>query len=165
MKPTRDSTTVPPNSTDSVPNEKIIVRGLTPEDLQRMVALDARITGRRREEFFGLKLRESLQDTGVRVSLAAEIDGAFCGFLLGRVHYGEFGVMEPVAMLDTIGVHPDFRGQGIGGALLRQIRMNLKALGVARLRTEVSWDEQDLLAWFHGEGFRPADRFCLDLTL
>jgi hypothetical protein len=43
--------------------------------------------------------------------------------------------------------------------------VNLHALGVGTLRTEVGWDEQGLLRFFHGTGFRPAPRFCLDLVL
>ena len=143
----------------------VTVRGLKPADLESVIALDARNTGRRREEFFRIKLQQNLQETGIKVSLAAEIDRLFVGFLLARVFYGEFGTLEPVAVLDTIDVHPDFRGQGVGNALLGQLRVNLHALGVATLRTEVGWDEQLLLAFFHHAGFRPAPRFCLELAV
>jgi ribosomal protein S18 acetylase RimI-like enzyme len=145
--------------------ETILVRGLKPDDLERVIALDARNAGRRRDEYFKLKLQQNLAETGIKVSLAAEREGAFCGFLLARVYYGEFGTPEPVAMLDTFGVHPDFQGAGVGTALLQQLRINLTGLGVTRLRTEVSWDNQRLLQFFHGQDFRPAERFCLDLDL
>jgi len=141
------------------------VRGLKPADLEAVIALDARIVGRRREEFFRIKLQQNLQETGIKVSLAAEMDGIFAGFLLARVYYGEFGTLEPVAVLDTIGAHPDFRGRGVGHALLRQLQMNLHALGVGTLRTEVGWDEPELLRFFQHTGFRPAPRFCLDLAV
>jgi len=36
-------------------------------------------------------------ETGIKVSLAGELDDCFCGFLLARVYYGEFGAPEPVA--------------------------------------------------------------------
>jgi ribosomal protein S18 acetylase RimI-like enzyme len=143
----------------------VTVRGLRPTDLEAVIALDARNVGRRREEFFRIKLQQNLQETGIKVSLAAELQGIFSGFLLARVYYGEFGAPEPVAVLDTIGVHPDFRGRGVGLALLRQLQVNLYALGVGTLRTEVGWDEQELLRFFHRTGFRPAPRFCLDLVL
>jgi GNAT superfamily N-acetyltransferase len=143
----------------------VTVRGLRPADLESVIALDARNVGRRREEFFKIKLQQNLQETGIKVSLAAEIDGLFVGFLLARVYYGEFGTLEPVAVLDTIDVHPDFRGHGVGQALLAQLRVNLHALHVATLRTEVGWDEPMLLTFFQHAGFRPAARFCLDLAL
>jgi ribosomal protein S18 acetylase RimI-like enzyme len=143
----------------------IVVRGLRPDDLEAVIVLDAKNTGRRREEFFKLKLQQNLVESGIKISLAAEIDGLLGGFLLARVYYGEFGTMEPAAVLDTIGVHPDFRHRGIGRAMLRQLRTNLKGLGVPRLQTEVHWDDHEVLAFFHRSGFRPAQRFCLDLDL
>lgn len=143
----------------------VAVRSLRPSDLEAVIALDARWSGRRREEYFGIKLQQNLNESGVKVSLAAELDGAFVGFLLARVFYGEFGRTERAAVLDTLGVHPDFRGRGVGRALLRQLRTNLGALGVPSLQTEVSWDDPHLLTFFHHEGFRPASRLCLDLEL
>ncbi len=146
---------------DSAPT----IRNLRPRDLEAVIALDAKILGRRREEYFRGKLEQALRETGVMVSLAAEVDGAFAGFLLSRVFYGEFGEMEAAAVLDTVGVHPAFRGRGVGKALLAQLRTNLLGLGIRRLSTEVSWDGTDLMAFFRSEGFRPAPRFCLDLDL
>jgi predicted N-acetyltransferase YhbS len=145
--------------------ETIQVRGLRPDDLEAVVALDARHVGRRRDQFFRLKLQENLQADGIRLSLAAEMDGLFIGFLLARVYYGEFGRTEPAAVLDTLNVHPDYQGQGVGSALIAQLRRNLRALGVYALQTEVEWDDQALLAFFHHEGFRPAPRLALDLDL
>ena len=145
--------------------EPVVVRRLRPEDLEAVIALDARITGRRRSEYFKLKLKQSLEETGIVISLAAELEGIFSGFLLARVYYGEFGLMEPVAVLDTIGVHPDFQRHGVGAALLDQVRTDLAGLGVPRLQTEVSWDDPGLLTFFHHQGFRPAARFCLELDL
>ena len=145
--------------------ETVTVRNLRPEDLESVIMTDAKLTGRRREEFFKLKLQQNLVESGIKISLAAELDGVFCGFLLARVYYGEFGTMEPTAVLDTIGVHSDFRGQGVGAAMLRQLCLNLRGLGVSRLQTEVGWESQELLHFFQREGFRPAQRFCLDLDL
>jgi predicted N-acetyltransferase YhbS len=141
------------------------VRQLAAADLESVIALDAKNTGRRREQYFKLKLAQALHDTGIQVALAAEVDGTFAGFLLARVYYGEFGTPEPVAMLDTLGVRSDLQGIGIGRTLLRQLRINLQGLGVPRLQTEVSWEDQDLLFFFHRVGFEPARRFCLDLDL
>lgn len=146
-------------------SETIVVRRLRPEDLEAVITLDARITKRRRSEYFKLKLKQSLAESGIVISLAAELDGLFAGFLLARVYYGEFGIMEPVAVLDTLGVHPDFQRHGVGAALLDQVRTDLSGLGVPRLQTEVSWDDPGLLVFFHHQGFRPASRFCLDLAL
>jgi GNAT superfamily N-acetyltransferase len=142
-----------------------VVRQLRPQDLEAVIALDAKVVGRRREEYFKVKLKQAMSDTGIQVSLGAELGGIFVGFLLARVYYGEFGAPEPVAVLDTMGVHPDFRGHGVGSDLIAQLRTNLLGLGIATLQTEVSWQNPELLSFFHHEGFEPAPRFCLDLDL
>lgn len=139
-----------------------IVRRLRPRDLEAVITLDAAILGRRREEFFKVKLAQSLAETGIEVSLAAEFDGAFAGYLLARVFYGEFGQTERAAVLDSFGVHPRCEGHGVGRALMGQLRTNLLGLGIRTLRTEVDWDDQRLISFFHHEGFRPAARLCLD---
>lgn len=149
----------------SLEHEDVVVRKLRPDDLEAVIRLDAKITGKRREEFFKLKLKQALSDTGIFLSLAAEADGQFAGFLLARVFYGEFGQAEHFAVLDTIGVHPGHRHHGIAHALLRQLRTNLLGLGIAELRTETGWEDQDLLRFFHREGFRPLPRFSLGLKL
>jgi GNAT superfamily N-acetyltransferase len=145
--------------------ESIVVRRLRPADLEPVIALDAKIMGRRREEFYKLKLKAALAETGIEVSLAAELDGSFVGFLLAKVYYGEFGMMERVAVLDAMGVHPDLKGRGIGSALIDQLRTNLLGLGIAKLQTEVSWQNLEMLSFFNREGFDPAARLCLDLDL
>lgn len=150
---------------ENLESERIVVRRLQPADLDAVIALDAKITGRSWAEYLRLKLQQNLAETGIKVSLAAELDGCFAGFLLARVYYGEFGLPEPAAVLDTFGVHPDFQHQGIGSALLRQLRTDLAGLGVGRLQTEVSWDDPELLVFFQHQGFRPADRLCLDLVI
>ncbi len=146
-------------------SDAVVVRNLRPRDLDRVIHIDSKSTGRKRTEYFKVKLAQALADTGVQVSLAAELDGALVGFLLARVYYGEFGATEQSAVLDTIGVDPSVRGRGVGRALLHQLRQNLLGLGIARLQTEVAWDDQELLSFFHRSGFRPAPRYGLDLDL
>lgn len=143
----------------------VLVRQLTPDDYDRIVAIDARAVGRRRDEFFKVKLRQAFGDTGVAVSLAAELDRSVVGFVLARVYYGEFGLTERVAVMDVLGVHPDFRGRGVGAALIDQLRTNLLGLGIRTLQTQVSWDDPALIAFFQREGFVIAQRLSLDLDL
>ena len=150
---------------ESLEHETITVRNLLPEDLESVIRLDAKVSGRQRGEYFRIKLDQNLAETGIKVSLAAESEGCFCGFLLARVYYGEFGLLEPIAVLDTIGVDPGFQKQGVGTALVQKLRTLLVGLGVGRLQTEVSWDAPELLTFFHRQGFRPAARFCLDLEV
>lgn len=147
------------------PRDDVFVRSLRPDDLDAVTAIDARLLGRRRDEFLRLKLGRAFSDTGIALSLVAEVDRAVVGFLLARVYYGEFGVTERVAVMDVLGVHPDHRGRHVGAALIDQLRTNLLGLGIRTLQTEVSWDRVDLIGFFQREGFVPAARICLDLDL
>ena len=129
--------------------QDVLVRRLRPDDLDAVIALDAKVIGRRREEYFKLKLKQALSDTGIEVSLGAELEQIFVGFLLARVYYGEFGALEHVAVLDTMAVNPDFQGRGVGTALVDQLRVNLLGLGIQTLQTEVSWRNPRLLTFFN----------------
>lgn len=149
--------------TTTMEKEGIVVRRLKPSDLEAVIAVDAKLVGRRRDEYFKLKLAMAVNETGVEVSLAAERDDLFVGFLIARVFYGEFGIAEPAAVLEVLGVHPDFRGTGVGQALVAQLTTNLLGLGVRRISTEVGWDDQRLMSFLHHQGFQPAARICLDL--
>jgi Rrf2 family protein len=94
-----------------------------------------------------------MSDTGIAVSLVAELDEHVVGFALGRVFYGEFGVVEPAAVLDVLGVHPDYRGRRVAAALVDQLRTNLLALGIPTLQTEVPWTNTELIT-FSARGIR-----------
>jgi ribosomal protein S18 acetylase RimI-like enzyme len=147
-------------ATDAVP-----VRTLVAADLEAMVRIDRKIVGRSRREYLARRLDTALRDSSLCISLAAEVDGRLAGFLLGSLYYGEFGLPEPVARLDTLGVDPELRQRRIASALLRQLELNLRALGIERLQTEVEWTQRDLLAFFAQSGFQPAPRLCLELRL
>jgi len=135
------------------------------EDQAAVVAIDAAVLGRRREEFFGLKLKQAFADTGIALSLAAELEGRVAGFLLARLYYGEFGVTERVAVLDVLDVPPRLPRPPRRLGAARPAAHELLGVGVRTLQTEVAWDSGELVAFFRREGFVPAPRLCLDLDL
>ena len=91
---------------EALSRDKVPVRSMRAKDLDALVAIDRRITGRDRRAYYEQKLAETLDETGVRVSLVAEQDGHPVGFIMARVDFGEFGRTEPEAVIDTIGVDP-----------------------------------------------------------
>lgn len=145
--------------------EVALVRTMRPEDLSAVVAIDAAASGRRRPRYFELMLERALADAGLQVSLVAEQEGRVAGFLVATLYYGEYGMVEPSASIDAIGVEPDRRGSGVGRAMMRQLRRNLGALHIQALRTEVAWDDFELLRFFAHQGFAPARRLCLERGL
>jgi ribosomal protein S18 acetylase RimI-like enzyme len=147
---------------ENLERDPITVRRLQPDDLDWVVRIDAEHSGRSRREYYRLKLAESEADTGVRISLAAVVEGEPAGFLTGRLYYGEFGQPEPIAILDSIGVSQARSGQHVASALMQQLETNLAALGIERLQTQVDWHQIDLLRFFQRSGFEPAPRLCLE---
>lgn len=139
-----------------------IVRALRPDDIDRIASIDRKITGRSRTEWYRNRVARA---EGVQLSLCAEQDGLVVGAMLATVQYGEFGVPEPMAILDTVVVDPSLAGQGVGRAMLEQLLGNLRGLRVDRVRTEVNWDERDLMAFLQRSGFAPAPRMVLELSL
>jgi GNAT superfamily N-acetyltransferase len=133
-------------------------------DLEEIARIDRRHTGRDRRGYLCRSLREALglgePGGALRVSLVAKADGAAAGFLMASLDYGDFGRVEPVAVIDTIGVDPLRARQGVGRALLSQLFVNLAALGVERVETSIAPGQLDLLGYFHAAGFRPAERLA-----
>ena len=144
--------------------DEVLVRTMHQTDLEAVVAIDATASGRKRPRYFELMLQRAIAQASMQISLVAELDGRVAGFLIGSLYYGEFGVLEPSASLEAIAVDSGSRHRHVGRALLRQLRLNLGALGITSLRTEVSWTEFDLLAFFKSQGFVPAARLCLEST-
>ena len=145
--------------------DRIPVRRLTLDDLDDVVRIDAASTATARLDFYRAKLSRALEDSSVQLSLAVEQDAMVVGFLIVTFYYGEFGLPETIAVIEALGVHPDYRGKKVGKALMRQLEMNLQALGVETVRTEVSWEQLELLAFLARSGFEPAPRFCLQKKL
>lgn len=147
---------------EGLARDRIPVRSMTRDDLASLIAIDRRITGRDRTLYYELKLRETMDESAVRVSLVAEMDGRMAGFIMARVDYGEFGRTEPEAVIDTIGVDPAYQNHDIGRAMLSQLLTNLRSLQVEGLRTEVDWDDFGLLAFLQSGGFTPAQRIAFE---
>lgn len=151
-----------PTDDGELARDRIPVRSMREADLKTLIAIDRRITGRDRTRYFERKLDEALHESDVRVSLVAELDGHPVGFIMARVDLGEFGRVEAAAVMDTIGVDPDYAGRGVGRALLSQLLANLATLRVDKVLTEVDWGDRALMGYLERCGFRPSGRLCFD---
>lgn len=145
--------------------DAVTVRDLREGDLAAVVRIDRASTGRSRQPYYQAKIKAAVLEPTLRTSLAAELDSHVVGFLIARVYFGEFGRTESVAVIDSVGVDPPYRGRAVGQALLRQLLMNLAALHVERVETQVDGSQPDLLAFLARAGFRPAARVCLERAL
>lgn len=143
----------------------IEIRNLTEADLDAIVRIDASLMGRPRHEYYRDRVRAALRDSRIRMSLIAEYEGKVAGFLMATMYYGEFGRPEPTAVIDSLGVDALYRGKHVGKTLMGQFLTHARALGVERVRTEVAWNDFDLMRFLHGCGYAPGNRLVLELGL
>jgi ribosomal protein S18 acetylase RimI-like enzyme len=146
------------NDFEALARDRADVRLLARDDLPAILAIDRRVTGRDREGYLTGVLHEALADSAVRVSLVARREGVTAGFLMAKTDYGDFGRTEPVAVIDTLGVDPEFTGRGIGTAMLSQLFLNLHALRVEHVETVIARENTELLQFFYRAGFAPSER-------
>jgi len=144
--------------------ENLKIRGLKAEDLDAIVKIDEKVLGENRKDYWERKLK-SMNNKSSQISLVAEVEGEVVGFILGDVSGWEFGVPETVGWVDTIGVEPGFQKKGVATALAHELIKNLKAIGVKTIYTLVSWNDWDLLQFFHAMGFTRGDMINLELRI
>lgn len=146
------------NDHERLARDQADVRSMTSADLDAIVCIDRDITGRDRRDYIAARLAEAMDDTSVRVSLAARCDGAVVGYLMARADLGDFGRSEPVAVIDTLGVDTEYAHRGVGRALVSQLFANLGALRVERVETVVALQDVALLGFLAALGFQASER-------
>ena len=82
----------------------------------------------------------------------AEIDGRVVGFMISYILTAGFG-MAKSGWIATLGVSPDYMGQGIGAGLAEEIFAFYRSQGIENVYTSVRWDSTDMLSFFKTLGF------------
>lgn len=149
----------------SLARDVINVRSLKAEDLAAVIRVDKNVTTADHGAFYRRKIKEELDESGIRVSLVAEKDGQVAGFIMARVDFGEFDRTEPVAVLDSIAVDPDYGHAQIGSAMLSQLLANLTTLRLEKIRTEVEADHFNVLNFLMKNGFRNSQQLSFSYML
>jgi len=144
--------------------ENVEIRLLKKQDLEAIVAIDEKILGEKRKDYWDRKL-EHLDDNSSQASLVAETDGKVVGFILGDVSGWEFGVPGSIAWIDTLGIDPAYQKKGLATNLAHELIKNLKELKVTTIYTLVNWNDWDLLQFFHAMGFTRGDMINLELKV
>jgi len=145
---------------------KLTIRVMKKEDVDAIVEIDARVLGEERPSYYTRKCALALDDSmQVVTSLVAVYEDKVIGFIMGNVFLGEFGIPESMATFDTIGVHPDYKGQGVATELIRQFVTNLKKAQVEHVYTFVNWNDWDMLRFLEKSGFGLSKALTLELKL
>ena len=131
-----------------------------------MVAIDEKVFNHARPDYYETKFARALEDKGRLVlSLVAEVDGRVTGFVMCELFVGEYGIPATTATLDTIGIHPDSQGKGVGKRLMEEFIGHLRKAGVQKINTLVDWNDWQLIRFFSGSGFAPAKTINLELNI
>ncbi len=145
--------------------ETVSVRALETTDLDAVVAIDERLTGRTRKDYW----RTRFDVAALRppwMSAIAELDGRVVGFLFGWVGESEFGIAVPTAWVDLVGVEPAYRGRGVGAALLdRFVEGGRELRAIRKVATLIDLDQADVREFFVRRGFRHGPMVQLERTL
>jgi GNAT superfamily N-acetyltransferase len=143
----------------------VTVRPLEASDIQAIVAIDEKLSGQTRKDYW----RRRLEIASLRppwMSVVAETDGRLVGFLFGWVGESEFGIPQPTGWIDLIGVDRPYRGRGVARALLDRFvesGRELRALG--RVATLVDLGQGDVREFFLRQGFRPGRMVQLECAV
>lgn len=147
------------------PSDATTARALTPEDLGPVVAIDAQLSGRKRQVFFQKRLDAALANPRGFLTAATDGPDGLTGFAIARIQSGEFGTEHAVAVLDVIDVATDAQHHGVGRALMAHLDTQMLAHGVTEMRTQAPWSARSLLRFFEDTGFTLAPYHILDSDL
>lgn len=137
----------------------VAIRPAQASDLTAISALDARLTGSNKPQYWQEMLAPD------RHFLVAETGkGALAGFIAGEIRAWEFG--QPAAgWVFAIQVDPRTRLKGVGSALFEALAARFKEEGVMRVRTLVDRKDHLILSFFRAQGMVAGPSLQLDKEL
>jgi len=142
---------------------KLNIRSVEASDLDAIVAIDEKLTGHTRKDYW----RTRLDIAALRppwMSSVVETDGRIVGFLFGWVGESEFGVAGPTAWIDLIGIDPAYRGRGIARALVDRFGRGGRELrAIRKIATLIDLGQHDVREFFVGLGFHHGPMVHMEL--
>ena len=136
--------------------DTVAIRPLDELDLDAVVAIDEKISGRYRPEVWERRVGYYLR-RDPEASVVAEEGGRVIGFMFGEVRSGEFGLDEPTGWIEVLGVDPDSRGRAAGRRMAEAMLDHFRARGAVAVRTLVDAAMPDVARFFAALGFEPAE--------
>jgi len=151
-------------------SEAVTIRRVRETDIPHVIALDERITGLAKADYWRDIFRRYTQSrAGERFFLVAAApekasEPPILGFIIGEIRAWEFG-SAPCGWVFALSVDPSARLLGVGQALFESISNEFKQAGVSKMRTMVARDNQLHSLFFRGEGMMAGPYIQLEKDL
>lgn len=150
----------------------LAVRPARAADVPHVVALDKRVTGLAKPDYWQDAFARYGANRGrsflIAESLAANSRTParipILGFIVGEVRAWEFG-SAPCGWVLALSVEPRARQHGVGQALFEAISAEFKAAGVRNMRTMVARDNRLHLMFFRSQGMMAGPYLQLEKEL
>jgi ribosomal protein S18 acetylase RimI-like enzyme len=139
---------------------------MTENDLEAILKIDEKIVKTSRLEYYQLKFERLFSSKDyLPTSFVAEDNGVVVGFLMGELYMGQFGILQEVASMDTIGIDPAYQHRGIGKKLMDEFIDHLRQIGVNKINTLVDWNDAGLIHFFSANQFSPSRTINLERSI
>lgn len=150
-------------------NDSVTVRRVRVGDIADIAALDRRVTGLAKSDYWREMYARYGKKQPNRIFLVAERaeskgEPVIVGFIVGEVRAWEFG-SAPCGWVIALSVDSDARLRGIGEALFGAISSEFKRAGVDKMRTMVARDNRLHLMFFRSEGMMAGPYIQLEKDL
>tara|TARA_B100000315_G_scaffold210618_1_gene207012 strand:+ start:19644 stop:20105 length:462 start_codon:yes stop_codon:yes gene_type:complete len=131
---------------------KVNIRSAIVDDLQKIINLDAEVTGLEKKEYWEDRFDRFTERDGRHLIVAESMTpGDVLGFIVGEVRAWEFG-SRPCGWIFAIGVDPEQRIQGIGEQLYNAMCEAFKSDGASAVRTMIAREDQLNMSFFRAQG-------------
>lgn len=134
---------------------KINVRQIKEEDISSVLSIDTRISGNNRALTY-TTVPYNYVGGELDVSVVAEIEGKLVGFLFGRVTDSHCGPAD-TAVIQVMGVDPEYYRNGIGSALIQHFVQRCKHKGVKSIHSSVRLQDTWMSSFLDSQGFASSE--------
>ena len=147
------------------PSEDMVVRPVRAADLEKIISIDAQITGIEKADYWYERFHVyGARGQSPRFFLVAEHADGIVGFIIGEVRDWEFGT-PPCGWVFGISVDPGVRLSGVGTRLLDALCNSFRQAGVTKVRTLLVFNDLLVMKFYRSQGMMAAPIITLERKL
>ncbi len=142
-----------------------LIRPVRAGDLEKLIAVDAQITGIQKAEYWRQRFRGHVarKDQSSHF-LVAEKNSAIEGLIIGEIRDWEFGT-PPCGWVFGISVRPEARLSGVATRLLDALCASFRLAGMTKVRTLLVSDDLLVMKFYRSQGMMAAPIITLERKL